>query len=617
MKRFMLSLVLTTLLSSTAFALDATVLDARCRDFLSHTPYPGFSIAVVQGGKTVYAQGFGVETPGGRAMTADSIGAPGSFNKSMTALAVLRLAAQGKLTLDEKPTRWLPWFRTANADKSDKITLRMLLQNSSGLPSVDDWFSDNGLDEDGIERLLRKLSSKRIEREPGTSFEYSNEGWNVLGLIIRKITGKSYGESMRALVFEPLGMDRTSADVARIRDLDARFGTVRGNFNGVDAPIPVRELLLPVGAAPAGSLTRSTVNDLARYLAVLLSDGKTPDGKVILSPDAIRELWKPGVRFPAPREARGNGNPEEWHYALGWMVANIDGRELVFHQGDTTFLSCLAMIDRAKGSAVVMLFPTSAMVDRYRYQSMYGFANDLLHLAAGEKPTASFSVTEKDPNLRAPFVILDAKTLTKYEGTWLGPNSARVDTRTVDGVLRLHLRNGFMEGEYQVDFLNPGSVVMRNSGGTMPGSITLNPSGEPASMMMMGLLFSKRSSGARDGYTPVSFRGTPWTSVLPSAWKEVSSGAWSDGVSTLAVTPGDAPEAAGYIPDGEPVVESTGDVEWTETSQAGPEGMRRYVVIGRLRNGEKISVVLTAPEAEFTRNVGRVVAPLLIAWSAK
>jgi len=173
---------------------------------------PGFSVIVVKDGSVNYVKGFGVENISTKKPFTKSTVVPiGSLTKSFTALAILQLAEKGKLQLDAPVINYLPWFRTSNKPMSDKITIRMLINNTSGLyPGTNTLSFD--LSEKAIESFVENLRGTFLTREPGTTYEYSNTGFAVAGLIISRVSGKSYSEYLHENIFKPLGMSSASTD---------------------------------------------------------------------------------------------------------------------------------------------------------------------------------------------------------------------------------------------------------------------------------------------------------------------------------------------------------------------------------------------------------------------
>jgi CubicO group peptidase (beta-lactamase class C family) len=184
---------------------------------------PGFSVIVVKKDKVVYSGNFGVEKAGqSKRFTGQTVCGIGSLTKSFTALAMMQLAEEKKLDLNKPVVAYLPWFRTANPEWSSEITLRMLLNNTSGLAGG--VVSENDFSDESLENMVRSLTGIFLTREPGTSYEYSNTGFSVAGLIVSKVSGMTYATYVERNIFSPLEMFSTSTDPALFEGLHAIEG---------------------------------------------------------------------------------------------------------------------------------------------------------------------------------------------------------------------------------------------------------------------------------------------------------------------------------------------------------------------------------------------------------
>lgn len=263
-------------------------LDRFLSRHLAGIPIPGFSAVVVKDGVVIFQKGYGVEVAGARRpLTVRSPIAIGSQTKSFTAIAIMRLVERGLIDLDAPVVKYLPWFRTADR-RGAEVTVRMLLHNTSGIPSQDRALYDRDTDESAIEREVRGLSRVPLVRAPGTSFEYSNENWTVLGAIITAVSGLPYSSYLAREVLEPLGMTRSSTALAR-------FGQIGALWGHAAAPAGVT----PAGphflaaVLPAGSELRVSAEDMGRYLAMLMRGGVVGQTR-FLREATVRTLFVPG-----------------------------------------------------------------------------------------------------------------------------------------------------------------------------------------------------------------------------------------------------------------------------------------------------------------------------------
>lgn len=177
---------------------------------------PGFAVLVRQNEQTAFERGYGVRDLRTKAkIDARTNFRLASFTKQFTAMAIMLLARDGKLRYDESLTEIFPDFPAYGKT----ITIRNLLTHTSGLPDYEDlmdeaekakgpaWTPQHQIQDDEVLALLEKEKSGKFA--PGTSWSYSNSGYVMLGLIVAKASGKSYGEYLHENIFEPLKMDHT------------------------------------------------------------------------------------------------------------------------------------------------------------------------------------------------------------------------------------------------------------------------------------------------------------------------------------------------------------------------------------------------------------------------
>ncbi len=143
---------------------------------------PGLSLALVEGDRIVYQRGFGRARPGGSPPAPQTPFVLGSTTKSFTALAVMQLVEAGKIELDTPVQRYLPWFRVADPTVSAAMTVRHLLNQTSGLPMLAGMAGLANFDTgaEAAERQARALASLTLRRPASAAWEYSNLNYNLL-----------------------------------------------------------------------------------------------------------------------------------------------------------------------------------------------------------------------------------------------------------------------------------------------------------------------------------------------------------------------------------------------------------------------------------------------------
>ncbi|MBC5810320.1 MAG: beta-lactamase family protein [Candidatus Eremiobacteraeota bacterium] len=283
---------------------------------------PGAAIVVADRDGVVACRGFGVDFSG-RPVTCDSPFAIASLTKSVTALAVRRLAAERRLALDEPVARYLPWFRPQDGDR---ITVRDLLEQGSGLSESARraWLGSRDDDADVLRRHVEALNRELLLWPPGSRFEYSNANYDVLGILVAAASGVGYEEYVRTRVLAPLRILRVS--------FSCKSGA-RGYSRWFS--VPVRGPAPPnfCADAPAGGLILSA-RQYGRYLAAHLDEGRTWS-RVVLSAAGWRDVHRSAPSFP---------------YAMGWFdIVRPDGARELRHTGSAPEFQTFAMLLPSRG----------------------------------------------------------------------------------------------------------------------------------------------------------------------------------------------------------------------------------------------------------------------------
>ncbi len=223
---------------------DTTSLARDSPRLLRVSDIPGLAVAVVQDGRVVWARGFGTRNDGARApVDTGTIFEAASLSKPVFAYVALRLAGRGEIDLDRPLAEILEYPRLAHDDRYERITARMVLSHSTGLPN---WGGD----------------TLTLRFDPGTDYSYSGEGFVLLQKALERLTGRTLDELARREVFEPLGMTRSSYV------WQERFaGNVAYGRNWLWNIAPVNRY--PEANAAASLLT--TAPDYARFVAAVLT----------------------------------------------------------------------------------------------------------------------------------------------------------------------------------------------------------------------------------------------------------------------------------------------------------------------------------------------------------
>jgi CubicO group peptidase (beta-lactamase class C family) len=267
---------------------------------------PGLSVAIVRGDSILLARGFGFANLEHRVPASDStVYQSGSLGKQFTATALGMLAQQGRISLDERITRWFP----EGKGTWDSVTVRHLLTHTSGVPDYTDSLVDLRKDYTE-EQLVRLAATQPLDFPAGTSWSYSNTGYLLLGVIVHRVTGRFYGDVLQDLLFKPLGMRTrviSEADIVPNRAAGYRL---------VNKQVKNQEWVSPTLNTTADGALYLTVNDLTKWAAAL-KQRRIPAGLV------LDEAWTP-VRL-----ADGGTFP----YGYGWGLSPQRRYRRIGHTG--------------------------------------------------------------------------------------------------------------------------------------------------------------------------------------------------------------------------------------------------------------------------------------------
>ena len=305
---------------------------------------PGAALVIIQGDQIVHLKAFGVADASGRPVTPQTPFFTGSTGKSFTALAILQLVEAGKIKLDAPVQTYLPWFQVADADASEMITVRQLLNQVSGLPQSigQKQVAITDLSDSAIENNVRALAKVELIAPPGERYEYSNANYVTLGMIIQAVSGQSYETYIREHIFQPLDMQNSFTSKTEAQQDGLAVGYQK--WFGVSVASP--NLPFARGSLPAGYLNMSA-EDFGHYLIAQLNDGSY-EGVSVLSPAGISTLHHPGVQIPGSTD----------FYAMGWEVQHFQDLEVIRHNGASPGYTTDMFLVPEKDLAIAMVMNT-------------------------------------------------------------------------------------------------------------------------------------------------------------------------------------------------------------------------------------------------------------------
>ncbi len=310
-KRFLLCLLLLGLFLPKAVADD---IDRFVRAEMERQNVPGIAVGVVKKGRIVKAKGYGFANLEHRVpVTPDTVFQSASVGKQFTAAALLLLADEGRLNLDESIDRY---FTNAPPAWSD-ITVRHLLNHTSGIPDYTGTNSVNLRQDYSEEDMVNLAARLPLAFAPGQDWSYSNTGYVLLGMIIQKSSGRFYGDYLQEKIFHPLKM---SARVISEADIIPHRAA---GYEVVDGALKNQQWVSPSLNTTADGSLYLTLLDLAKWDAALYAD--TP-----LSARLRETMWTP-ARFGdgATTSVKLKGES----YGCGWLIDRVFGRRVVRHSG--------------------------------------------------------------------------------------------------------------------------------------------------------------------------------------------------------------------------------------------------------------------------------------------
>lgn len=320
--------------------IDFSELEKTVIQELQATNTPGAAVAVVVGGRLMFAKAFGVSNVETRTpLTPETLFRIASNTKMLTAAALVTLAEQGKLKLGEPVGTYIKGL----SPRLSKITVHQLLTHTSGLQ---DGAADFGLHDDAaLGRTIRRWNDDYLFTVPDKIFSYSNLGYDLAGLTLEEVTGKPYADAMNDLLFVPLGMKSTTLRPT----LAMTYPLSQGHKSAADSggPIVVRPYSNKVEHWPSGGVF-TNILDYSRFVIALMNRGEI-DGTQTLIPAMTTKLLTPYVESPS-------GN-QQWHARVGYGLNVLDyrGVRILQHGGTVIGFGSLVRMAPAHQFAVIIL----------------------------------------------------------------------------------------------------------------------------------------------------------------------------------------------------------------------------------------------------------------------
>lgn len=446
MKRLFLPLLFITLLSLGVSAqskvkVDLKKLDKYFAQMTSDWDIPSVAIGIVKDGELVFTGTYGVLEVGKTDKPDDNtLYGIASNSKAFTSAIIAILVQQGKLKWDDKVQDYLPYFQVYDPWVSNHVTIRDLLSHRVGLGTFSGdviWYKSDFT----AEEIVRK--AEFIPKAFGfrAGYGYSNVMYIAAGEVIRVVTGKSWSENVKELIFEPLGMERSVTSPKKLNDL-GNFVTPHARENEINIPIDW------VDWEEVGALggVISSVNDLSKWMIFNLNHGII--GNDTLISKANRNLmWTPHANFVVDHTSKNDFNRHFSAYGLGWGLSDYHGRLRVSHTGAIDgMITALTLIPDENLGVVVLTngmkapitAATNYALDQFMGTSSRDWSADLLkRLNANQKADTRISSRKENRVLNTS----PSLPLEKYTGTFYSKIHGNIFITLVDNELRMEFEH--------------------------------------------------------------------------------------------------------------------------------------------------------------------------------
>jgi CubicO group peptidase (beta-lactamase class C family) len=318
---------------------------------------PGLAAVVKKDGLVIFEQGYGLRKLG----TAEKIDAETNFRlasvtKQFTAMAIMLLVKDGKVRYDQRLTEVFPEFPAYGKN----ITVRNLLNHTGGLPDYEDlmdreektygprWSADRQIQDDEVLALLEKQTAGKFA--PGMSWEYSNSGYVVLGLIVAKASGMRYRDFLQKRIFEPVGMKNSVVYQKGKNEISQRaFGYSKAGEKPVETDQSSTSATLGDGGV------YSNLRDMAKWdealeKHTLLSEAEFAPA---LTPAKLADGSQP--HWPAKQDGNNLAPGKPVSYGFGWFLDPLNGHPRMWHAGGTMGFRTVIQRFTKDGVTIVIL----------------------------------------------------------------------------------------------------------------------------------------------------------------------------------------------------------------------------------------------------------------------
>lgn len=306
----------------------ASYLDEFEQDFLkgmNDKRIPGASVVIVKDGRVIFQKGFGVKERGKSGkVDEDTIFRLGSVSKGFASVLAGVFVDEGVIEWDEPVTEYLEDFKLNDPEQTERVEVKHLLSHTTGLPR----HAYTNLVEDGLslERIIPRLERVPLIAKEGEQLAYQNVAYSVIEKVLESQTEKDFNTLLSERLFQPLGMQYSSASYDSIRNSEnTALPHVYHSRSRGRVPIPISNKYY--NAVSSGGINASA-SDMGKWL--LLLTGYHPE---LIDGETLEEIYQPQATMNNRRFSNHWDGVNESHYGMGWRILDNHGQRIVYHGG--------------------------------------------------------------------------------------------------------------------------------------------------------------------------------------------------------------------------------------------------------------------------------------------
>lgn len=390
--------------------LDSVINAEILTELLEQLRIPGAAIAIQSDNDSVeYVGGF-ANVPKATPVTENTLFQIGSITKVFTATLLCKLHEQGIVDLDSPITDYLPDFRVGSQAPPLTLTIRTLLDYSSGIEGQ--YFADFGSEPDALVQYVEACNDLRIIHKPGKMRGYNSTSYCIAGRIIEVVTGEYFDDALASRLLEPIGIHHHSFYDVENLGADTALGH---HWDAEADSYAVDDILrLPRSMSPAGSSLSLTADGLLTFARMHLNDGVAVNGDRYLAEDLIREMRTPSRTVP----------PNNSELLIGWASLPLGDARVTIASGRTVGQNAFVYFSPEYDFSVSIV-ANSAMGGEQLFASL---GLDLIEKLTGARPTMPAAPSPRD-------AAQDPYEPNQYIGTYTNP--ARISVTEADGGLAM------------------------------------------------------------------------------------------------------------------------------------------------------------------------------------